>query len=121
AAWFLIQVAFVSALAFVIVHAAYIRFFAGEKHWPGRPAPEIVATIPERVPGHSKVARAFHWLIAASMFTLLFTAFLPKVGVKFPWVTAHWTAGSVLAAAVVFHIIHATFWLDFWSIWPDKT
>ena len=55
------------------------------------------------------------------MLTLLFTAFLPKVGVEFPWVTLHWIAGTVLAASVVFHIVHASFWLDFWAIWPDKT
>jgi thiosulfate reductase cytochrome b subunit len=36
-------------------------------------------------------------------------------------VTIHWIAGSILAAAVAFHVIHASFWLDFWSIWPDKT
>ena len=120
-AWFLIQVAFVSAVAFLIVHAAYVRFFAGEKQWSGTTAPEVVAAIPERVPRHSLVARAFHWLMAASMLTLLFTAFLPKVGVEFDWVTLHWIAGTVLAASVVFHIIHASFWLDFWAIWPDKT
>jgi len=120
-AWFLIQVAFVSAVAFLIVHAAYVRFFAGEKQWSGTTAPEVVAAIPERVPRHSPVARAFHWLMAASMLTLLFTAFLPKVGVEFDWVAPHWIAGTVLAASVVFHIIHASFWLDFWAIWPDKT
>ena len=38
--------------------------------------------------------------MAASMFTLLFTAFLPKVGVQFTWVTYHWIAGVVLT---VFH------------------
>ena len=54
------------------------------------------------------------------MFTLLFTAFLPKVGVRFNWVTYHWIAGSVLTVSVIFHIIHASFWLDFWAIWPDK-
>jgi cytochrome b subunit of formate dehydrogenase len=58
--------------------------------------------------------------MAASMFTLLFTAFLPKVGVTFPWVTLHWIAGTILTASVVFHIIHASFWLDFWAIWPDQ-
>jgi cytochrome b subunit of formate dehydrogenase len=58
--------------------------------------------------------------MAASMFTLLFTAFLPKVGVQFDWVTYHWIAGAVLTASVVFHIFHASFFLDFWSIWPDK-
>ncbi len=34
--------------------------------------------------------------MAAAMFTLLFTAFLPKVGVQFDWVTYHWIAGTVL-------------------------
>jgi cytochrome b subunit of formate dehydrogenase len=58
--------------------------------------------------------------MAASMFTLLFTAFLPKVGVEFNWVTYHWIAGTVLTVSILFHIIHASFWLDFWAIWPDK-
>ena len=31
--------------------------------------------------------------------------------------TWHWMAGLVLTASILFHIIHATFWLDFWSIW----
>ena len=63
------------------------------------------------------MARAFHWVMAAAMFVLLFTAFLPVVGVKFAWVTWHWIAGLVLTGSIVFHIIHASFWLDFWSIW----
>jgi thiosulfate reductase cytochrome b subunit len=58
--------------------------------------------------------------MAASMFVLLFTAFLPKVGVKFSWVAIHWIAGIVLIISILYHIIHSTFWLDFWSIWPDK-
>src|SRR5581483_9932513 len=47
----------------------------------------------------------------------LFTAFLPIAGIKFAWVTWHWMAGLVLAASIVFHIIHASFFMDFWSIW----
>jgi cytochrome b subunit of formate dehydrogenase len=54
------------------------------------------------------------------MLTLLLTGFLPKVGVPFDWVTYHWIAGAVLTASVLFHIVHASFFLDFWSIWPDK-
>ena len=54
------------------------------------------------------------------MFALLFTAFLPKVGVRFDWVTYHWIAGLVLTVSILYHIIHASFWLDFWSIWPDR-
>jgi cytochrome b subunit of formate dehydrogenase len=120
-AWFLIRVAFVAGAAFLIVHATYIRFFAREKEWSATDVPAVIAAIPERVPRHSRVARGFHWLMAASMFTLLVTGFLPKVGVEFPWVTYHWIAGTVLTASVGFHVIHASFWLDFWSIWPDKT
>jgi len=73
--------------------------------------------LPERIERHSFVARAFHWIMAASMFTLLFTAFFPIVGIRFPWVTWHWMAGMVLTASIIYHIVHATFWLDFWSIW----
>jgi len=43
-----------------------------------------------------------------------------KLGVQFDWVTYHWIAGAVLTVSIVFHVIHASFWLDFWSIWPDK-
>jgi cytochrome b subunit of formate dehydrogenase len=58
--------------------------------------------------------------MAASMLTLLVTAFLPRVGVQFSWVTYHWIAGLVLTASIIFHIIHASFFNDFWAIWPDK-
>jgi hypothetical protein len=84
------------------------------------PKPAVAARIPEHVPRHSLTARMFHWIMAASMFVLLFTAFLPKVGVQFPWVTYHWIAGVLLTASILFHIIHASFFMDFWAIWPDR-
>ncbi len=119
-AWSLIWVALIGGLLFLIVHAIYIRYFAGEKEFAGSASPELVARLPERIPRHSLVARLFHWIMAASMFTLLFTAFLPRVGVQFNWVTYHWIAGVVLTISVIFHIFHASFFLDFWSIWPDR-
>ena len=119
-AWFLIWVAAIAGLLFVIVHAIYVRYFAKPRQFRPDPVPIDPAKIPAQVPRHSLVARTFHWIMAASMFTLLFTAFLPKVGVQFDWVTYHWLAGVVLTASVVFHIFHASFFLDFWSIWPDK-
>jgi cytochrome b subunit of formate dehydrogenase len=119
-AWFLIWVAAIAGLLFVIVHAIYVRYFAKPRQFEPDAAPVDPAKIPARVPRHSLVARAFHWIMAASMFTLLFTAFLPRVGVQFDWVTYHWIAGAVLSASVLFHIFHASFFLDFWSIWPDK-
>ena len=43
------------------------------------------------------------------------------MGIQFDWVTYHWIAGTVLTVSIIFHIIHASFYLDFWSIWPDRT
>ena len=119
-AWFLIWVAVIAGFLFLIVHAIWLRYFAKPREFAGDASPQVSAAIPKHVPRHSMVARLFHWIMAASMLTLLFTAFLPKVGVQFPWVTYHWIAGAVLTVSIVFHIIHASFWLDFWSIWPDK-
>jgi len=119
-AWFLIWVAAIAGLFFVIVHAIYVRYFAKPRVFEPDAVPADAAKIPAHIPRHSLVARTFHWVMAASMFTLLFTAFLPKVGFQFDWVTYHWIAGAVLTASVVFHIFHASFFLDFWSIWPDR-
>lgn len=119
-AWFLIWVGVVGGLAFFVVHAAFVRYFAQPRQFASETPSAVLSGIPVRVPRHSQVARIFHWVMAAAMLTLLFTAFLPKVGVQFPWVTYHWIAGTVLTAAVLFHIVHATFWQDFWSIWPDR-
>jgi cytochrome b subunit of formate dehydrogenase len=119
-AWFLIWVAAIAGLLFLIVHAIYVRYFAKVEQFAGNVSQEAVTRLPGRIPRHSLAARLFHWIMAAAMFTLLLTAFLPKIGVRFDWVTYHWIAGVVLTASIVFHVIHASFWLDFWSIWPDK-
>ena len=120
-AWFLIWVALIAGLVFLIVHAIYVRYFAKEKEFVPGPAAEATSQLPARIPRHSLTARLFHWIMAAAMFVLLFTAFLPKVGVQFNWVTYHWIAGTVLTISILFHIVHATFYLDFWSIWPDRS
>ena len=119
-AWFLIWVAGIAGLLFLVVHAIYVRYFAPAKEFADGAAPAGAARVPERIPRHSLAARLFHWIMAAAMFTLLLTAFLPKVGLQFDWVTYHWIAGALLTVSIVFHVIHASFWLDFWSIWPDK-
>ena len=119
-AWFLIWVAVIAGLLFFIVHATFMRYFAKPRQFSAEVSPPIAAEIPARVPVHSLVARLYHWIMAAAMFTLLFTAFLPRVGFQFPWMTWHWTAGAVLTALVIFHIFHASIWMDFWAIWPDR-
>jgi cytochrome b subunit of formate dehydrogenase len=118
-AWFLLWIAAIAGLLFLVVHAIYMRYFATAREFADGASPAIAARVPERIPRHSLAARLFHWIMAAAMFTLLLTAFLPKVGLQFDWVTYHWIAGSVLTVSIVFHIIHASFWLDFWAIWPD--
>jgi len=120
-AWFLIWVAAILGLLFLIVHAIYVRYFAKAEEFAGSVSRDVAAPLPERIPRHSLAARMFHWIMAAAMFTLLFTAFLPKLGIQFDWVTYHWIAGTVLTVSIVFHVIHASLWLDFWSIWPDRT
>ncbi len=119
-AWALMYVAAIAALLFLITHAIYVRYFATAKEFAGAVSSEFVANLPARIARHSLTARIFHWIMAAAMLTLLFSAFLPKLGVQFDWVTYHWIAGAVLTASIVFHVVHATLWLDFWSIWPDK-
>ena len=117
--WTLFWASLVAGVMFLVAHGSYMLLSAHRK----RPATETdnleitFARLPERIERHSLMARAFHWVMAAAMFVLLFTAFLPVAGVKFPWVTWHWIAGLVLTGSIVFHIIHASVWLDFWSIW----
>jgi cytochrome b subunit of formate dehydrogenase len=120
-AWMLIWVFAIAGLAFLVVHAIWARYFAKPEEFAGAPLSGAAeAAVPAEVKRHSLAARLFHWIMAASMLVLLFTAFLPRVGVRFSWVTYHWIAGLVLIASIIFHIIHATFFMDFWSIWPDK-
>ena len=119
-AWFLIYLMASAGLVFLVVHAIYVRYFAGAEEYAGSVSQAAAASVPARVPRHSFAARAFHWIMAAAMLTLLFTAFLPKVGFSFAWVTYHWIAGLVLTASILFHIVHATFFMDFWAIWPNK-
>jgi cytochrome b subunit of formate dehydrogenase len=117
--WTLFWASLFAGLMFLVAHGGYMLLSAHRK----RPETEtdrletVHAALPARIERHSLVARLFHWVMAAAMFVLLFTAFLPVVGVQFGWVTWHWIAGLVLTGSIVFHIVHASVWLDFWSIW----
>ncbi len=117
--WDLLWASLFAGIMFLVAHASYMILSAHRK----RSSAETDAleaqyrNLPDRIPRHSFMARMFHWVMAASMFVLLFTAFLPIVGVRFAWVQWHWMAGLVLTGSIIYHIIHATFWLDFWSIW----
>ena len=117
--WDLFWAALVGGLLFLLAHGGYMLFSPHHKRESGevdRMEAER-AGLPARVSRHSFVARAFHWVMAFAMLALLFTAFLPIVGVKFAWVQWHWMAGVLLTASILFHVVHATFFQDFWSIW----
>jgi cytochrome b subunit of formate dehydrogenase len=65
---------------------------------------------PAPVQRHALPDRAFHWITAAAVLTLLVTAFLPILGVEFAWLAIHWAAGWVLIAALLFHVVRAIGW-----------
>lgn len=117
--WDLLWASLFAGLMFLIAHASYMILSAHRK----RGAAETDAleaqyrNLPDKIERHTFMARMFHWVMAASMFTLLLTAFLPIAGIRFAWVQWHWIAGLVLTGAIIYHIIHAIFFLDFWSIW----
>jgi cytochrome b subunit of formate dehydrogenase len=117
--WDLLWASLFAGVAFLLAHASYMLLSRHRKrHEAETDAMEAARPgLPARIKRHSLTARIFHWVMAAAMFTLLFTAFLPIVGVKFPWVQWHWMAGVVLTGSILFHVIHASFFLDFWSIW----
>jgi len=71
-AWFLIWVAAILGLLFLIVHAIYVRYFAKAEEYAGPVPLDLEVRLPERIARHSLAARVFHWIMAASMFTLLF-------------------------------------------------
>lgn len=118
--FYLMWAAAIGGLAFLMVHAIYVQFVAAKAAHAAPPSPALEARYPEKIKRHSLVARLFHWVMSVAMFALLITAFLPRMGYPFAWVTWHWIAGLVLTASIIFHIFHASFWMDFWSIWPDK-
>ena len=118
AAWYLLWVALAAGVAFALAHALWAR---QRPHGDAGPAvsPETAGRFPARILRHTLPARLFHWIMAAAMLTLLATAFLPKLGLRFDWVGVHVLAGAALLAAIVFHIVHALCCLDFRAIWPE--
>jgi cytochrome b subunit of formate dehydrogenase len=113
--WDLFWAALLVGALFVIGHLV-IRARAR-----GRSAAPAVAVTPAGVPArvvrHSLTSRLFHWVMALSMLVLLGTGFLPQVGLQFAWVEIHWITGVVLIAAILFHMVHATFFQSLRNIW----
>ncbi|MFN7917409.1 MAG: cytochrome b/b6 domain-containing protein [Vicinamibacterales bacterium] len=117
--WDLFWAALFAGLMFLVAHASYMILSSNRKRAKAETDALEAANkdLPEMITRHSFMARMFHWVMAFAMFALLLTSFLPIVGIRFAWVEWHWMAGLLLTASIIYHIIHATFFMDFWSIW----
>ena len=110
--------AVIVGLAFVTAHAVWAKWLAPAES-AGTDEGSSLSGLPAQILRHAMSERVFHWGMSAAMLVLLITAFAPVMGIQFAWVTIHWWAGGVLTLMIVYHIIHATFWQDFWAMWVD--
>ena len=92
--WLVIVAAFIAIAAHAIFEATQKR--------ADKPSSEG-----ERVTRHDAIDRAFHWVMAASIFVLLITGIFPIIGLEFAWLEIHWIAGIVLTVVVAFHILRS--------------
>ena len=113
--WDLMWASVIGGLAFVAAHAVWAKWLApAESTGSGSSG---IAGLPAQILRHALSERVFHWGMSAAMLVLLVTAFAPVMGIQFAWVTIHWVAGVILTLMIVYHIVHATFWQDFWAMW----
>lgn len=106
--WDLLWLVIVAAFVAIALHA----IFEAMQKRGARPSSEG-----KRVQRHEKIDRIMHWVMAISIFVLLFTGVMPIVGVKFAWLTIHWVSGLVLTASVLFHILRSAFVKDLKAVW----
>jgi cytochrome b subunit of formate dehydrogenase len=110
--------AVIAGLAFTVAHAVWAKWLAPAEA-AGTGEGSSIAGLPAQILRHAMSERVFHWGMSVAMLVLLVTAFLPWMGIQFAWVEIHWIAGLALTAMIVYHIIHATFWQDFWAMWVN--
>ena len=96
--WDLLWLVIVAAFIAIAGHAVYQSM---QKHGD-KPSSEA-----ERVTRHDAIDRAYHWIMAASIFVLLITGIFPIIGLEFAWLEIHWIAGLVLTVVVAFHILRS--------------
>jgi cytochrome b subunit of formate dehydrogenase len=97
-AWDLLWLVIVAAFVAIALHAIYE---ATQKRG------DTPSSEGERVSRHDAIDRAFHWVMAASIFVLLITGIFPIIGLEFAWLEIHWIAGIVLTIIVAAHIVRS--------------
>ena len=106
-------------LGFITAHAVWAKWIAPAES-TGTGGGSSIAGLPGQILRHAMSERVFHWAMSVAMLVLLVTAFAPVMGIQFAWVTIHWVAGVILTVMIIYHIIHAVFWQDFWAMWVSK-
>ena len=101
-AWNVLWLIVGAGVLFVLGHAIFAKKGAGASGSLGSAG---AAGIPEKVERHGGSARISHWILAAVTFALLITAFVPILGLQFPWVTIHWIAGLIFGVYIVYHTL----------------
>ena len=81
--WDLLWVVAVAVLVLLAAHAIVMAALA--KKDLDRPTAEG-----RRVVRHESIDRIFHWLMAASIFVLIFTGTAPILGLRIAWLNIHW-------------------------------
>lgn len=118
--WDLFWLAAAGGALFIIGHLVYRAKFAPKEPETASSGASAAADVPDKVIRHPLASRLFHWTMAASVLTLLATGFLPVLGIQFDWVAIHWIAGLVFIGAIIFHVVHASFWLNLRDIWISR-
>jgi formate dehydrogenase subunit gamma len=75
---------------------------------------------PQRIIRHRGADRLLHWIMAASVLALLATGLLPKLGLHFDWLVLHWSAGLLLVAALLCHVLRVVLRGSFAAMWPSR-
>ncbi|HIF07774.1 MAG TPA: cytochrome b/b6 domain-containing protein [Gemmatimonadetes bacterium] len=116
--WDLMWAAVIGGLVFVAAHAVWAKWIMPAASGDSGGGSGI-AGLPAQVLRHAMSERVFHWGMSAAMLVLLVTAFAPVMGIQFAWVTIHWVAGIFLTVMIAYHMVHATFFQDFWAMWVE--
>jgi len=114
-AWDVLWLVVIAGALFVIIHAVFAK--KSEPAAPPSVDPRVIASIPPKVQRHTMSARISHWILAVATFALLITAFVPILGLQFPWLTIHWVAGIVLTLYVIYHTVDTLMrgtWGEMW-------
>jgi formate dehydrogenase subunit gamma len=121
-AWDVFWLVVVLGAIFVVVHAILAGRGSPKGGGAGgraAPAASPGPSIPPRVERHGRSARISHWVLAASVLVLIITAFVPILGLQFPWVTIHWIAGIVLTIYLLYHVVDTLRRGTVGSMWID--